>query len=107
MSIPPLYDESDYEALREEKDKRIAELEAAIEAWDTEPEEKIDALRQRAEQAEAALEERDTAHKALVNDLQASSVWSNQWADYCVPVTKIGEALRRYNKARAEGGSES
>ena len=32
MSIPPLYDESDYEALREEKDKRIAELEQKYEA---------------------------------------------------------------------------
>ena len=28
--LPQLYDESDYEALREEKDERIAELEAAL-----------------------------------------------------------------------------
>jgi hypothetical protein len=30
MNVPPLYDESDYEALREEKDVRIAELEAEV-----------------------------------------------------------------------------
>ena len=31
--LPPLYDESDYEALRAEKDERIAELEAENEQW--------------------------------------------------------------------------
>jgi len=30
MNLPPLYDESDYEAMRQEKDARIAELEAEV-----------------------------------------------------------------------------
>ena len=30
MSLPPLYDESDYEALRAEKDARIAELDGEV-----------------------------------------------------------------------------
>jgi len=51
MSLPPLYDESDYEALRAEKDARIAELEAEKNLYFTKMQEEF----KRAEQAEAEL----------------------------------------------------
>jgi len=55
VSLPPLYDESDYEALREEKDARIAGLEAAYNDVVAVNENEL-ALRL---EAEAALAERD------------------------------------------------
>ena len=105
--LPPIYDQSDYEALREEKDKCIAALEAKVMSQNT----IIEALNVVAEQAEAVLE----AVKGVVlaetkrADEAASALAEMKWKLNYIDTSAGGESIvaaaeSRWT-ARAEEGN--
>jgi hypothetical protein len=115
VSLPPLYDESDYEALREEKDARIAGLEAAYNDVVAVNENEL-ALRLEAEAALAELREAaDRDMKRLVREGQkriderdrmlAIALKHLPWYQFSTEHGTESEVLADL-KARAEEGGE-